>query len=127
MKQQVKVQHWIADHYDGFTLTGQITWMIAEECQVARSTVYRAINSLREIGAVNEKRVYIGRQFIKPEEIARYAIDGTILMTETKAKQIANDLFAVKSAVWAGVRWGVIKRNFQRHESFYGTLLRMAA
>lgn len=114
MSTRMRVLRWIQEHYDGSKLAGRTCWMIAEECQVAISTVYRAIKALRIMGAVNDDKVYTGRQFVKPTEIARYADpDRMILLTEAKQQQIARDLFATKSALYAGIRWGLQRSDFE--------------
>jgi transposase len=128
MTHQARIQRWIADHYDGWTLAGHTIWMIAEECQVACSTVYRAINALKAVGAVDATKVYVGRQYISPEEISNFAKDGMILLTAERVETIARELFTVPSAVWSGVQWGLMGQQFELlNGGCYGTLLRVAA
>lgn len=114
MTTRMRVLRWIADNYDGWYLGGRTIWMIAEECQVAQSTVYRAVKALRIMGAVNEKKVYTGRQFVKPQEIAKYAdVDRVLMLTEARYQQMRQELFATQGAIYAGIRFGLQRAHFE--------------
>ena len=126
---QSKVKRWIADHYDGDVLMGKTMWRIACECECAISTVYRAVKALIEVGAVNAQKQYIGRQFIQPAEIARYAdCDRILALSQVRMEQMAHDLFAAPGAIYAGIRWGLIKAIFTEMNGYPGIrMLRVKA
>ena len=116
----------ISGNYQGWKLAGDVCWRLAEEHQVAISTVYRAIDRLRCLGAIDGK-VYTGRQFVHPDEIATCAAeDGTLLLTATKQAELAKKFFATTAAISLGVQYGLRSgRMTELNGGFYGYMVRV--
>lgn len=122
-----EIIQWIADHYfEDLPLSGWVTWRIAGEMQCARSTVYRAIKKLREMDAINGDGQYVGRKAVQPEEIAAFATNETLLLTDKKMEEIARALLTTRFVISAAVRWGVMCEKFiERNGGSYGYLLQV--
>lgn len=115
----------IASKYEGRDLSGLTIYRIAGEMEVSASTVYKAVRELRNIGAV-QGTIYVGRQFVHPDEVATAAEDGTLLLTSTKLVEIARRFFATENAVTQGVQYGIRSgRMAQINGGFYGYMVRI--
>jgi len=113
----------INENYTDWELSGWACWRIAGETGAAISTVYRAIKSLREMGAMDGKK-FVRRQFLKPEEYIPFAdCVGLLLLTDNKVERIVHDCVATKAAVFNSLRWaelsGVLER---RNGGCYGLM-----
>jgi len=125
-KTQQIINH-IAENYQGYKLTGDIVWRIAEEMTVATSTVYRAIKQLADMGTL-ENKVYVGRQFVHPDEIAKFAAeDGTLLLSIKKIAELAKLFYATPTAIIAGARYGVMSARFHEiNGGSYGYMIKVS-
>lgn len=127
MNKTTAIINHIAENYQGYKLTGKTIWRIAEEMKVASSTVYRAVKQLTKMGTL-ENKVYVGRQFVHPDEISKFAAeDGTLLLTSKKTAELAKLFYATEAAISSGVRYGVMSgRMTELNGGFYGYMIKIA-
>lgn len=100
LKQQVIMEH-IRDHYEGWKLSGDTVWRIAAECEVARSTVYRAIKKLLALGNLNDDKRYAPRVALMEtlDYLRQHSIAGEFLMTDNKRIAMAKALYSSEELI----------------------------
>lgn len=100
LKQQVIMEH-IRDHYEGWKLSGDTVWRIAAECEVARSTVYRAIKKLYLMSTIDKEKRYEPAQALMEtlDYIRENAFEGEFLVTDEKRITMAKELYSSEEMI----------------------------
>lgn len=123
-KTQIVINH-IAATLDGWELSGWVIWKIAAETSVARSTVYKAIKKLKDMGAI-ESKVFTRRQWVNPDELYPFAFeDKTLFLTEKRIVEMTTSLITTQAAIWSAIQWGEKLGYFERmNGGSYGYMVR---
>jgi len=125
MNTAANVMEHIRDNYSGWKLSGWAMWRIAADCECAISTVYRAVNHLIAMKAVDENRIYSGRQFIPTAELINHLPPEYPFFYENHRDQLVKKLFTTPEALYFSVEWAIQSRGVKDFASgnTYGWML----
>lgn len=122
-----QVKRTIQGKGEGYKLTGLNVTIVAMECEVSESTVYRVVRNMQRAGLVNKEREYTGRQHIPASELAKIMKCETIL-TDSKYNELAREFFTsplvVMRSVNAAIRVGAL---VEMNGGMYGYMVRTAS